>query len=103
MDDIVQKILQIETKAQQIIEDTRREEQNINDELDQESNKMQEEIRIKTENRTKQIFDDELKEGKEKLEKINQKMSSKIEAMMKYAQQNMEGWEKHLIERIIGR
>ncbi len=103
MDDIIQKILQIETKAKQIIEDSHDEEQNINNELCQDIIKMQEDIWNKIERKKEQIIKKELDEASEKVEETNLKMKNKIKEMVNYAQQNRGIWEEQLIERIIGR
>ncbi|MBZ4645706.1 MAG: hypothetical protein PWP27_467 [Clostridiales bacterium] len=102
MDTIIKKILEIEQKAQQIVDDANQEQQKIEESLKLEILEMKEKIQQRTERKIQQIREKELQEARQKVKEIEIQSKLQVEAMDKYAKQKRDEWEKMLMSRIIG-
>jgi vacuolar-type H+-ATPase subunit H len=102
LDTIIKKILEIEQKAQQIVDDANQEQQKIEESLKLEILEMKEKIQQRTERKIQQIREKELQEARQKVKEIEIQSKLQVEAMDKYAKQKRDEWEKMLMSRIIG-
>ncbi|MCG8500057.1 MAG: hypothetical protein MJB12_06575 [Firmicutes bacterium] len=102
MDDIVQKIIEIELQAQHIIDETEQEKQRINEALASEIEAMRLEIERKVERKLKQIKEREMQEAYQKVDEVQAKTQQQLEAMVECADNKKQEWEKYLMDQIVG-
>ncbi|WHH61226.1 hypothetical protein [Petroclostridium sp. X23] len=103
MDAIIKKILEIEQKAQQIVDDADQEKQKIDEALELEIQDMEQEIHSKVERKIRQIREREMQEAQSRIKEINSKVKQQTESMIRYAAEKKDEWEDLLMNRIIGR
>lgn len=103
VNEVIKKIINMEEKAQQIIDSARNEEASINKNLQDDINKMEEEIVFKQKRKISQLTEHELNEAKNEALKNEQETKEKISKMEEYADKNIENWCKELVTSIIKR
>lgn len=103
MDIIISKIIEVEQRAQQIVEEANYEKEKNMVALQDELNHLQQEIQQRVENKIKQIKEKEMSETQKKLEELNRKFEEQERSLIQYADQHRNEWIDALLNQIIGR
>lgn len=103
MDAIIKKIIDIEQKAQQIVNEAEDEKKLIEQNLSSEVEKMHEEIRTKANKKIEQVRKLELSEADLAVKDVVLKSEQQIKNMIQYSNEKRAQWEELIIQRVIGR
>ncbi len=103
MEEIVQKVLEIEEKAQQVIINTQKDKQNIEEALKQELEIIKQHILSKAQQKAEAMINQEKAEGIRTVKKIQHQTHKKLEALSEKALQKQARWEEEIMRAIIRR
>lgn len=103
MNDILNKIISIEEKAQQIIESATEEEKNIEINLKKDMDNLENDIIHRQKEKLEQLKQDEFKLVEEQIKKTEQETQQKINAINKLAEENKDQWSEELVKRVLRR
>ncbi|NLY43781.1 MAG: hypothetical protein GX066_07405 [Clostridiaceae bacterium] len=103
MDDIIKKILEIEERAKQIVEDANCQKEKMDEEIKKEIDKMKEELQQRAKRKIQQIREKEMKEAHKKVSEIEEQSKRQLEAITVLASNKKKEWETMVINRIVGR
>ena len=103
MDDIIKKILEIEEKAKQIVEDANYQKKKMDEGIQKEIDKMKEQLQQRALRKIQQIREKELNEARKKVSEIEEQSRRQLESITVLAQNKKKEWETLVINRIIGR
>lgn len=103
MDKLIEKILSIENRAQNLINEAKQEEKNIQDQLEDEIRQLEEDIIEKQNRKIRQLKDRELNEARLVADKNNEDVNNKLNDMENISNINMERWTNEVVTSIIER
>ena len=102
MKDVVGSILEIENKANEIIEDGKTEKSRLEAKLKQDIKKMQEDINTMVITKLKKLDIEEAKDAKASLSRINKAAEKRLKEMEKFYKENLDTWVDSVYKIIIG-
>jgi len=102
MKDVIGSILDIENKANEIIEDGKTEKARLEDKLKQDIKKMQDDISTMVQTKLKQLDIEEAKDAKASLSRINKSADKRLAEMEDFYKENRETWVDSVFKIIIG-
>lgn len=103
MDKLLGKILSIENRAQNLINEAKEEEKNIQDKLVNEIKQLEEDIIQKQNRKIGQLKERELDEATIESNKNNEVVNEKLKKMENISKNNMECWVDEVVTSIIER
>ena len=102
LEDIIRRIIEIEDKAQEIVNDARTTESNLEKRVEAEDKILAQKIREKAENRCRELRESEQKRINEKINEINKMAESRLAELQKKYSENKEKWVDDMVRHIIG-
>lgn len=102
MKDVIGSILDIENKANEIIEDGKVEKSRLEDKLKQDIQKMQDDINKMASAKLEQLHIKEAKDAKASLTRINKAAEKKLVKMEEFYKENRETWVDSVFKIIVG-
>lgn len=103
MDNLIEKILNIENIAQNIINEAEAEEKNIEEKLVNEIKQLEEDIIKKQNRKIQQLKERELNEARLEADKKNENINKKLHNMESISNANMQRWVNEVVTSIIER
>ena len=103
MDAIINKIIEVEQRAQQIVEEANREKQKNIVDFRHKLNNLKQDIQQRAEKKIKQIKEKEMLESQKKLEELNLKFEEQERLLTQYKSERFTEWIETLLNQIIGR
>lgn len=101
MDELLQRIIQIEMQAQRMVSDSRQQQENLETEIKQSVEEMQAQLNRECETRIKKIQDTEKSFEIAAVEKIHKQSERNLENMNKVYIANKDKWVNEMFERVI--
>jgi hypothetical protein len=101
LEEVIKKIIDIEYKAQGIMDDTEEEKTQKYKELEAKINDLKEDILTQAEEKVNQLWDREIQEAKEIAQQKNKELVKKLDSIEKYANENKGEWVDRITENII--
>lgn len=101
MEEVIKKIIDIEYKAQGIMDDTEVEKAQKYKELEAKIKELKEDILTQAERKVNQLWNKEIQEAKEIANKKNKELEEKLTLIEKYSNENMGEWVDRITENII--
>lgn len=102
MKDVIGNILDIENKANEIIESGIKEKSRLEDQMNLDIKKMQDDINSMVSAKLKRLDIDEKKDAEKSLKRINDAADKKLSAMEEFSKGNKEAWIEAVFKSIIG-
>lgn len=102
MKDIIGNILDIENKANEIIEEGKREKSRLEAKLKQDVKKMQDDISAMVQMKLKQLAIEEEKEAETSLKRINKVAEKRLDEMEIFYKDNRNTWVDSVFKIVIG-
>ena len=102
MEDIIRRIIEIEDKAQKIVEDARAEENNLDKRVEAEDKRLAKKIHDEAEARCRKMQETERENVSGKIEQINARANEQFDALMEKYSENKEKWVDDIVRHIIG-
>ncbi len=102
MKDVIGSILDIENKANEIIEDGKSEKSQLEDQLKQDIKKMQDDINNMVKSKLKQLDIEEAKDANANLTRINKAAEKQLVEMEGFYKENRDAWADVVFKIIIG-
>lgn len=102
MKDVIGSILDIENKAGKIIEDGKQEKLSLEAKMNQDIDKMHEDISSMVATKLKQLAIEEQKEAGQSLKRINEAAGLKLAAMDEFYKKNRDNWVDSVFKIITG-
>ena len=102
MEDIIRRIIAIEDKAQEIVNDAREAESNLDKRVESEDKRIAREIHDKAEARCRKMQEEERESVSGKIGQINARASEQFDGLMKKYSENKEKWVDDMVRHIIG-
>ncbi|HPJ21140.1 MAG TPA: hypothetical protein PLP30_06420 [Clostridia bacterium] len=102
MKEIIQNILDIENKANRIIDEGIKEKQQLIDEMNADLEKMRNDINAMVETKLNQLDKAEKAEASASIDRINKTAAKRLEAMDSYYQENRDSWVDSVFNIVVG-
>ena len=102
MDELFKRIIQIETNAQDLVNESKIKHEKIDEDIEQAVEKIKIELNEKCEQRVKKIEDTEKELERVSVEKILKENEQKLESINKIYSENKDKWVNDIFERVIG-
>lgn len=102
MKDVISNILDIENKANEIIESGKSEKSRLEDKMNLDIKKMQDDIDVMVSSKLKQLDIDEKKDAEKSIKRITDAAEKKLSAMEEFSEQNKDAWVEAVFKIIIG-
>ena len=102
MEDLIMKIIDIEARAQQIIKDAKEADENIDADIEKESESLRRDIENKAAAKAETIRQTENHEADKEIEKIREKTRSDISELEKKLSGMKEAWVDDIVKNIVG-
>lgn len=102
MKDVISNILDIENKANEIIESGKNEKSRLEDKMNLDIKKMQDDIDVMVSSKLKQLDIDEKKDAEKSIKRITDAAEKKLSAMEEFSEQNKDAWVEAVFKIIIG-
>lgn len=102
MEDLIMKIIDIEARAQQIIKDAKEADENIEADIEKESESLRRDIENKAAAKAETIRQTENHEADKEIEKIREKTKSDISELEKKLSGMKEEWVDAIVKNIVG-
>lgn len=102
MKDIIKNILEIEEKANKIIEDGIKEKNQLIDQRNKDIDKMRADISAMVDSKLNQLAEQEKKEAEESIERINKTAEKRLQSMETLYQGKRELWVDSVFDIVIG-
>ncbi len=102
MDDLIMKIMDIESRAQEIIRDAREADANLEADIKKESEELHRDIERRAEAKTETIRRIEDTDAEKKISEIREKTKSDIALLEKKCTEKKEAWVNEIVENIVG-
>jgi len=102
MKDVIGSILDIENKANEIIEDGKNEKSRLEDQLKKDIKKMQDDINDMVKSKLKQLDIEEAKDANTSLTRINKAAEKQLVEMEEFYKENRDAWADVVFKIIIG-
>ena len=102
MEDIIRRIIEIEDKAQEIVNDARAAESNLGKRVEAEDKILAQKIREKAENRCRKLRESEQERINEKINDISKTTESRLAELQRKYSENKEKWVDDMVRHIIG-
>ena len=102
MEEIIRRIIEIEDKAQEIINDARAAESNLGKRVEAEDKVIAQKIREKAQNRCRKLRESEQERINEKINVINKTAENRLAELQKRYSENKEKWVDDMVRHIIG-
>lgn len=103
MDDIINKVLDIEDQAEKLIEDTKKDEENLRGIYAEKIENMRQDIEVRSDTRIKELDALEELEGAKVCASIEKSSKQSIEKMQNLYQQKKNEWIEVIYQNVIGR
>lgn len=103
MDDIINKVLDIEDRAKKLIEDTKKEEETIRKEYAQKVSDMHEDILARADRKIETITKNENGDAKKICDEIEANAKQSVEKLEALNRDKKEEWIETIYQNIIGR
>lgn len=103
MDEIINKVLDIEDRAQKLIEDTKREKESIRNEYEKKIADMQADIRTRADKKIEAITKNENDDAKKICDDIEANAKQSVIKLSALEKANKEKWVETIYQNIIGR
>ena len=92
MDDILKRIIEIEDKAHNIVEDVKKESAGFDEEIERSINDLRKEIDEKTDTRIRQMAETESEYMRDEIDKIKKINKANLNKINKMYEENKERW-----------
>ncbi len=102
MKDVISNILDIENKANEIIEEAKKEKTRLEMQMKEDLEKMQQDINAMVADKLMQLDKKEKNAAKENLKRINETAENRLVAMDEFYEKNRSLWVKTVFEIITG-
>lgn len=102
MKDIIKNILEIENKANKIIEDGIEEKNQLITQMNKDIDKMRVDISAMVDSKLNQLAQQENKEAQESIERINKTAEKRLKSMESLYQEKRELWVDSVFDIVIG-
>ncbi len=102
MKDVIGNILDIENKANEIIESGKKEKSRLDEQMNMDIKKMQDDINTMVSTKLKQLDIDEKKDAEKSLKRITDAAEKKLSAMEEFSMVNKATWVDEVFKIIIG-
>ena len=102
MKDVIGSILDIENKANEIIESGKKEKSRLDDQMNMDIKKMQDDINAMVSTKLKQLDIDEKKDAEKSLKRLTDAAEKKLSAMEEFSLENKDAWVDEVFRIIIG-
>ncbi|MFO7612930.1 MAG: hypothetical protein R6W99_10730 [Clostridia bacterium] len=102
MKEVIGSILDIESKANHIIDEGKEEIRNLEQKMKTDVAKMQKDIGGMVETKLKQLYEQEEKEAAKSMNRINETADNRLAAMDEFYKENRDAWVKAVFDIITG-
>lgn len=102
MKEIIQNILDIESKANKIIDEGIAQKQQLIDSMNSDIEKMRNDINAMVETKLQQLGEAEKAEAAKSIDRINKSAAKRLEAMDVYYQENLAAWVESVFNIVVG-
>lgn len=102
MEEVFEKIIQIENRAKEVYQEALQEKEHLKEGLQQEIEQRGTEIREMSEAKIRQLIASGKEEVDERLDHINRLIREKLEQLDSHAAANAEQWEEIVFSNVIG-
>ncbi len=103
MEDVIKKIIEIEEKAQRILDEVAKEKEHKYEEHQKTIHTMEEKTTQNAHRKVREIRERELKEVNEKKQAMEEACAKQWQQMDVYSQEHMEQWVQELINHVLDR
>ncbi|MDD6214583.1 MAG: hypothetical protein PUB42_05315 [Firmicutes bacterium] len=101
MEDMIAKILKVEDRAQEIVASAKRDQENLQKDLDKEIENLYSDIHNKEESKIKYLTDFENKESEKKLLEISENLKRQKKEIKEKYNANREAWISRIFENTV--
>lgn len=101
MDDLIKKIIDIEDRAQAVIADAKKQQQELDQTIEKETRKLERDIKQRADKKSMTIKEFEDAEAERKITDIRKFIEEKEKSLEQKYQNNKDVWVKQIFENII--
>ncbi len=102
MDNIINKILEIDRQSDEKIEAARKQSEDIKKQADSEGEKIRLDCIERADKRIEKVEENEKKHAEETISGLNAEKQSKIDALDKLFNESHDNWKNEIVKSIIG-
>lgn len=102
MEDLIEKIIEIEEHAQEVISDARQAEQEIDKRVTLDGIRMENDIVDKTKAKDEKLKQDEDDRAKKEIDRINENTKNALDALNAKYEANKDSWIDVVVNSVIG-
>ncbi|MBN2558399.1 MAG: hypothetical protein JXB33_06585 [Clostridia bacterium] len=102
MKEVIGSILDIESKANHIIDEGKEEIRNLEQKMKDDVARMQKDIGSMVETKLKQLYEEEKKEAAKSMKRINESAGKRLAAMDEFYKENRGSWVNAVFDIITG-
>ena len=103
MEEIIEKIMEIEDRAQEIISDAKKADNGLDESIAEKSKEIEADIERRAHEREEYVKNVEEKDTEEKISAVKKEFDEKIAGLESQYKANKDAWVNGIVENVIGR
>ena len=103
MEEIIEKIMEIEDRAQEIISDAKKADNGLDEAIAEKSKELEADIERRAHEREEYVKNVEEKDTEEKISAVKKELDEKIAGLERQYKANKDAWVNGIVENVIGR
>ena len=103
MEEIIEKIMEIEDRAQEIISDAKKADNGLDEAIAEKSKELEADIERRAHEREEYVKNVEEKDTEEKISAVKKELDEKIARLESQYKANKDAWVNGIVENVIGR